>query len=70
MTAKTVSRILAIRQMIYPVLGFILSSMWTVAHLWRSTMNIPGAILSATFLVVTSYLSVLSYKEVKTEYKK
>ena len=70
MTAKTVPRILAIHQMIYPVLGLILSSIWTVAHLWKGTMNIPGAILSVTFLVVTAYLSVLSYKEVKAEYKK
>ncbi|WP_288117121.1 hypothetical protein [Bacteroides acidifaciens] len=56
--------------MMYPVLGFILSSIWTVAHLWKGTMNILGAILSVTFIVVTAYLSVLSYKEVKAEYKK
>ena len=70
MTAKTVSRILAIHQMMYPVLGFILSSIWTVAHLRKGTMNILGAILSVTFIVVTAYLSVLSYKEVKAGYKK
>ena len=70
MTDKTVSRILAIHQMIYPVIGFILATIWTIAHLVGGTMNVPGAILAITFLSVTSYLSYLSYKEVKKEYAK
>lgn len=70
MTDKTISRILAIHQMIYPVLGLALSVIWTVAHLVNGTMNIPGAILAVAFLAVTSYLSYQSYKEVKKEYEK
>lgn len=69
MTDKTISRILAIHQMFYPVSGFILIAIWTIAHIAKGTMNIPGAILSISFLAITSYLSFKSYKEVKQEYK-
>lgn len=70
MTEKTASRFFVVWQLGLGIILMSLALVWTVAHIVKGTMNIPGGILAVAMICGSIYLSKLSWRELKEEFKK